>query len=46
MLTIEMKPGSSRKKGTIDKKLEEKILAVCRRNCNLSERVVAEMVGT
>jgi len=44
-LTIERKPGSSRKKGTIDKKLEQESLPVFRRNCNLFERVVAENVG-
>ena len=45
-LTIERTPGSSRKKRTIDKKLEQKTLAVFSRNCHFSERVVAEKVGT
>jgi len=45
-LTIERKPGSSRKKGTMDNKLKQKILAVFRRNCNLSEWLVAEKVET
>ena len=34
------------KKGTIDKKLDQKTLTVFRRNCNLFERVVAEKVKT
>jgi len=45
-LTIERKYGSGRKKGSQDTNLERKTLVVFNRNPNLSERAVAEKVGT
>jgi len=44
-LPIERKPGSSRKKETIDKKFEQKTPVVFSRNYNLSKRVVDGKVG-